>query len=77
MRSLLAHIGDESGQVFIFVAVFLTVLVGMAALVIDVGSWYRAHRSCNGSRRRGANRRPGTPAQPDVPATTAHPITGR
>jgi len=25
--------------------VFLTVLLGMSALVLDVGSWYRAHRS--------------------------------
>ncbi len=36
MRSLLTRIRSESGQAFVFVAVILTVLVGMAALVIDV-----------------------------------------
>jgi hypothetical protein len=34
----------ESGQVIVFIAFILTALVGMAALVIDVGSWYRADR---------------------------------
>ncbi len=44
MRSLLTRSRDESGQVLVFVAVILTVLVGMAALVVDVGSWYQAQR---------------------------------
>jgi Putative Flp pilus-assembly TadE/G-like len=34
----------ESGQVIVFVVFILTALVGIAALVIDVGSWYRADR---------------------------------
>jgi Flp pilus assembly protein TadG len=44
MRSLLTRSRDESGQVFVFVALILTVLVGMAALVVDAGSWYQADR---------------------------------
>ena len=35
----------ESGQVAILMAVFLTVMVGVAGLVLDVGSWYRADRA--------------------------------
>jgi Putative Flp pilus-assembly TadE/G-like len=34
----------ESGQVIVFIAFILIALVGMAALVIDVGSWYQADR---------------------------------
>jgi Flp pilus assembly protein TadG len=44
MRALLHRSRDESGQTFVFVAAILTALVGMAALVIDVGSWYQADR---------------------------------
>jgi hypothetical protein len=35
----------ESGQALVLSIVFLTVLLGMAALTLDVGSWYRAHRA--------------------------------
>jgi Flp pilus assembly protein TadG len=44
MRSLLTRSREESGQVFVFVAFILVCLVGMAALVVDVGSWYQAQR---------------------------------
>jgi Putative Flp pilus-assembly TadE/G-like len=44
MTSPLARIRCDSGQVFVFVAFVLMALVGMAALVIDGGSWYRAQR---------------------------------
>jgi Putative Flp pilus-assembly TadE/G-like len=44
MKTLLTRSRGESGQVIVFVAFILTALVGMAALVIDVGSWYRADR---------------------------------
>lgn len=44
MTTLLSRGRVESGQVIVFVAFILTALVGMAALVIDVGSWYRADR---------------------------------
>jgi hypothetical protein len=35
---------SESGQSVVLAVVFLTVLMGMAALVVDVGSWYKAQR---------------------------------
>jgi hypothetical protein len=35
---------NQSGQAFVLTVLFLTALVGMAALVIDLGSWFRAHR---------------------------------
>jgi hypothetical protein len=44
VKPLLTHIRCESGQAFVFVAFVLMALVGMAALVIDGGSWYRAQR---------------------------------
>jgi Putative Flp pilus-assembly TadE/G-like len=44
MTALRKRITGESGQVFVFFAFMLMALVGMAALVIDVGSWYRADR---------------------------------
>jgi Flp pilus assembly protein TadG len=36
---------NQKGQSMVLTLVFLTVLMGMAALVLDVGSWYRAHRA--------------------------------
>ena len=36
---------DERGQVAVLMAVFLAVLVGAAAMAIDVGSWYRADQA--------------------------------
>lgn len=36
---------SEQGQSGILAVVFLTVLLGMAALVVDVGSWYHAQRA--------------------------------
>jgi Flp pilus assembly protein TadG len=44
MKMLFARSRSESGQAIVFVAFILTALVGMAALVIDVGSWYQADR---------------------------------
>lgn len=34
----------QRGQAMVLSLVFLTVLLGMAAAVIDVGAWYQAHR---------------------------------
>lgn len=39
------RIRDEQGQSTVVVVLFLTVVIGMAAAVIDVGSWYRADRA--------------------------------
>lgn len=36
---------DNRGQATVMTVIFLTVLCGMAALVLDVGSWYRADRA--------------------------------
>ena len=44
MKSLLTRSREESGQVLVFLAVILTGVVGMAALVVDAGSWYQAQR---------------------------------
>jgi hypothetical protein len=44
MKTLLTRSRRESGQVIVFIVFMLTVLLGMAALVIDVGSWYQADR---------------------------------
>jgi putative Flp pilus-assembly TadE/G-like protein len=35
---------NQRGQTIVLSLIFLVVLVGMAALVVDVGSWYRADR---------------------------------
>ena len=36
---------EQKGQATVITVVFLVVLLGMAALVLDVGSWYRAKRA--------------------------------
>jgi hypothetical protein len=36
---------SSCGQAYVLTILFLLVLLGMAAAVLDVGSWYRAHRS--------------------------------
>jgi hypothetical protein len=40
-----ARVRTERGQAAVLTLVFLVVLLGMAALVLDVGSWYRADRA--------------------------------
>jgi Putative Flp pilus-assembly TadE/G-like len=39
------RLNNERGQSMVLTFVFLTVLLAMAAAVLDVGSWYRAHRA--------------------------------
>jgi hypothetical protein len=36
---------SQSGQATVLTLIFLTVLLGMAALVLDVGAWFRADRA--------------------------------
>jgi Flp pilus assembly protein TadG len=36
---------NERGQSMVLTVVFLVVLLGIAAMVVDAGSWYRAHRA--------------------------------
>ena len=38
-------IRNDKGQATVITVVFLVVLLGMAALVLDIGSWYRADRA--------------------------------
>jgi putative Flp pilus-assembly TadE/G-like protein len=44
LTSLTSHSKSERGQSLVIVLLFMTVLIGMAAAVLDVGSWYRADR---------------------------------
>ena len=44
MRRPSSRFQKDSGQVIVFVVAILTALIGMAALVIDGGSWRRAQR---------------------------------
>jgi Putative Flp pilus-assembly TadE/G-like len=78
MTSLLARIRCESGQAFVFVALALFALVGMAALVIDGGSWYRAQRhlqtAADAAALAGAQE---LPTQPSVAETVAHDYAQR
>jgi Putative Flp pilus-assembly TadE/G-like len=39
------RLGDERGQAAVLTVLFMTVLLGMSAIAIDVGSWYKAKRS--------------------------------
>jgi Flp pilus assembly protein TadG len=39
-----SRLRDERGQAFVLVALTTVMLLGMAAFVLDVGSWYRTHR---------------------------------
>jgi hypothetical protein len=38
------RINEQHGQTIVMTVVFITVLLGMSASVLDVGSWYRADR---------------------------------
>lgn len=44
MSALLLRLRSEDGQVIVFVVAILAILIGMGALVIDGGSWFRAQR---------------------------------
>lgn len=35
---------NQSGQTFVLTVFMITALLGLAALVVDLGSWFRAHR---------------------------------
>jgi Putative Flp pilus-assembly TadE/G-like len=39
------HRRSSSGQAYVLTILFLVVMLGMAAAVLDVGSWYRAQRA--------------------------------
>ena len=41
---MIATVRSERGQVTVMAAVFMIILVGLAGLVLDVGSWFRQQR---------------------------------
>jgi Flp pilus assembly protein TadG len=57
---------NERGQVFVLTAMAMVALVGMAALVLDVGSWFRASRrlqaAADAAALAGAQALPANPA---------------
>ena len=57
---------DTRGQATVITVIFLTVLCGMVALVLDVGSWYRADRAlqseADAAALAGAQALPASPA---------------
>jgi Flp pilus assembly protein TadG len=62
-------IKNQKGQSMVLALVFLTVLMGMAALVLDVGSWYRAHRAAQSTADAAALA--GAQALPDTAQATS------
>ena len=58
---------NDCGQAYVITLLFMTVLLGMAAAVLDVGSWYRAQRALqatvDAAALAGAQDLPGQPSQ--------------
>jgi len=61
------HLRSERGQVFVLTALTALVLVGMTALVLDVGAWFRTKRRLQGTADAAALA--GAQALPDNPGT--------
>ena len=38
------HLTTQRGQAMVLTVLFMSAMLGMAALVLDVGSWFRAKR---------------------------------
>ena len=58
---------NERGQAMVLTVVFLVVLLGMSAMVLDVGSWYRADRDTQSTADAAALA--GAQSLPEDPAT--------
>ena len=58
---------NERGQAMVLTVVFLVVLLGMCAMVLDVGSWYKADRDTQSTADAAALA--GAQALPEDPAT--------
>ena len=73
-NSRLMRYRDREGQAFVVSILFLTVLLGMSAAVLDVGAWYRAQRSLqatvDAAALAGAQALPDDPAQAQSLAST-------
>lgn len=63
---------NQRGQSLVLSLLFLTVLIGMAAIVVDVGSWYRADRklqaNADAAALAGAQELPGSSASAQAAA---------
>lgn len=73
-----SRITNQRGQAMVITLVFMMVLLGMAAAVLDVGAWYRAHRSTQATAD--ASALAGAQDLPDFPGTaknTALSYAGR
>jgi Flp pilus assembly protein TadG len=64
-----ARAKNQRGQATVLSLVFMTVLLGMAALVLDIGSWYRADRDTQSTADAAALA--GAQALPDSTATAS------
>src|SRR5262245_65744440 len=60
---------SERGQSMVLTVIFMVVLLGFAALVVDVGSWYRAHRAAQSQAD--ASALAGAQALPDTSQASA------
>jgi hypothetical protein len=60
---------NQSGQALVLMVVFIVSLFGMAALVLDVGSWYRAKRQLQSTADAAALA--GAQALPDTPGNAS------
>ena len=60
---------NQRGQALVLTVVFLVSLLGMAALVLDVGSWYRAKRNLQATADAAALA--GAQALPDTPGNAS------
>ena len=63
----MTRLRSESGQAAVISILFVTVLLGMAALVIDVGTWYKAQREAQVAAD--ASALAGAQALPEDPGT--------
>ena len=65
-----ARLRNESGQAVLMTVLFLTVLIGVAAMSVDVGSWYREQRQAqagaDAAALAGAQALPSDPTQAQV-----------
>ena len=46
---MISRLRDERGQAFVLATLMITMLLGMGAFVLDVGSWYRTQRRLQGT----------------------------
>lgn len=65
----MSDVRSQRGQATVLTLVFITALIGMAALVLDVGSWFRAQRDTQAAAD--ASALAAAQALPDEPGTAS------